>query len=290
MALRSFVLAILLGLGLLACDKDADVLHALSTDESAVVATVDGEPIRVSLLHAWARTRDADLEQPEVRATAIRELSDYLLLAAEARRQHFAGDMDFVASVELARLQGVAAAATQAMRAQAQIDASAVEHEYQRRIEQAGPVQYDFSQILFADEDSALAAVANLLDGQSFPQVQAAAEGQARMIRSHQGVSRLQLPPALAEALQAMSAGDTSQVPVRTGMGWHLLHLDAVHTLQPPPLADLADGIRASLRAQLAQTRLEQLRADAQIVMDESAAAGFAAAPDASSPGGMDND
>lgn len=282
---RLVVLTLLLGL--VACGRDADVLQAVSADDSAVIATVDGEPIRMSLLQAWARARDADLDQAQVRAAAIRELGDYLLLAAEARRQGFGGDAAFVADVELARLQGVAGAAAQSMRGQAQIDASAIEYEYQRRIEQAGPAQYDFSQLVFDDEDSALAAAAALLDGQPFAQVQAAFSQQARMARSHQDANRLQLPPALADALQALSAGESSMVPVHTGMGWHVLHLDAVKTLQPPPLDELRDGIGANLRAQLAQTRLEQLREQAQIIMDESAASEFAAGPADVPPVGM---
>lgn len=288
--LRTAVLAISLALVLVACSQDADVLHAVAPDESAILATVNDEPIRESLLQAWARARGADLDQAQVRATAIRELADYLLLAAEARRQGFAADADFVAAVELARLQAVAGAAVQAMRGQAQIDASAIEHEYQRRIGQAGPLQYDFSQMVFADEDSALAAVAELLDGQTFAQVQSAFAGQAQMVRSHHGVSRLQLPPPLADALQTMSAGDTSPVPVRTGMGWHVFRLDAASTLQPPPLAELSDGIRDSLRAQLVQTRLEQLRDNARVVMDESAATGLASGADARLPAGVGDD
>lgn len=284
MLLRVATLAVLMLL--VGCRDDAD---RIAPDGGAVIATVNGQPIHMSLLDAWARARQADLEHPQVRAMAIRELTDYLLLAGEAHRQGFPRRDDFAADVEIARLQGTANAAVRAMRDQAHIDDTAIQHEYQRRILETGPVEYDFSHLLFADEDSAFVAVGEVLAGEPFAQVFAAHGDSAQLARHHQRVNRMQLPPAIADALQAMAVGEISTVPVRSELGWHVLHVDAVHDLEPPPLDDLRDGIRAALRAELAQTRLQELRDTAEVTMDESVAARFAADP-ADAPGDVSGD
>ena len=72
---------------------------------------VDGQGISKELLAAVARGRGWDLNNPAQHDKALRELLDYVLLAQAARKDAAENDTQYLADVEVARLQGVANAA-----------------------------------------------------------------------------------------------------------------------------------------------------------------------------------
>lgn len=245
-----------------------------------IVETVNGQPVQQVLLDVLARERKLDLAIPEQRAAALTELRDYILLGQVAEAESYFKDPMFAAEVEINRLQGMANATLGKFRSSAQVDDSVLRTEYQQQIAKAGSSEYDFSQLLFDNEDDALKAAGEAMS-QPFSQVFEAWSGKAKQARNFQRVRPVQLPESMARALAAMKSGDTTKVPVKSDYGWHVIHVGAVSPFVPPTFEQLRDSIRETLLAQLSEQRLMKMREEAKVATESPAGTGVAAPADA---------
>lgn len=231
----------------------------------AVVETVNGTPVLQSLLDAVAEAHRLDATQPKQRDQALTLTTDFVLLAQEAQRQNFAADPKYLARVEAARLQGVADAAFAQFRQGTPINDTMLKAEYDNQVTRAGTIAYDFSQLLFDDDDDALKAEDDIVSGKPFDKVFDAWRAKAKQARRFTRVLPDQLPPELAKALAELHNGDSTKTPVKTEYGWHVVHLDIANPYTPPPFEQVKDGIRRNMQMKIGRERLDKLREQAKI-------------------------
>lgn len=240
---------------------------------------VNDQPVPSALLDEVARGRGLDLANPEQRQRAIKELSDYVLLANYARKQAIEADGQYSVTVEAQRLQGVANA-TMAFYARAHpIGEPELKAEYEKQVAKAGSASYDFSQMLFDNETEALAAGEELLGGKDWAAVYEQWQGKAKQAREFKDVRLVQLPaPELVDALKGLKPGESTRVPVKSQYGWHLLHLTATHPVTPPAF----DAIRAELQkhmlARQGEEWMQKMRSEA-VILDLKSPKGAEPAP-----------
>lgn len=231
----------------------------------AVVETVNGTPVPQSLLDAVAETHRLDATQPKQRDQALTLTTDFVLLAQEAQRQNFAADPKYLARVEAARLQGVADTAFAQFQQRTPINDTMLKAEYDNHAARAGKVAYDFSQLLFDDDDDALKAEDDIISGKPFDKVFDAWRAKAKQARRFTRVLPDQLPPELAKALAELHNGDSSKTPIKTEYGWHVVHLDIANPYTPPPFDQVKDAIRRNMQMKIGRERLDKLREQAKI-------------------------
>jgi peptidyl-prolyl cis-trans isomerase C len=260
----------LLATALLAACSGQRAGNALPAD-LPVVETVNGQDVPQVLLDVLARERSLDLVVPEQRARALTELTDYILLSQAASSEAYAKDPTFAAEVEINRLRGTANATLTKFRSSAQVDDSVLRTEYNQQIARAGKSEYDFSQLLFDNEDDALKAAGEAMS-KPFAEVFDGWSAKAKQARAYQRVRPGQLPPALGAALAALKSEETTKVPVHTEYGWHVIHVGAISPFVPPTFEQLKDSIRETLLGQLADQRLAKLRSDAKVVTSSPSA------------------
>ena len=136
--------------------------------DGPLAETVNGTPVPQALLEAVARARDLDLAKPEQREQALTLLTDYVLLAQAAQQSNFFAEAKFRADVEAARLQGVGQCDAGQLQQQAPITDAVVKAEYDAQVARAGKFEYDFTQLLFDNEDDALKAEREIVAGKPF--------------------------------------------------------------------------------------------------------------------------
>jgi parvulin-like peptidyl-prolyl isomerase len=232
-----------------------------------IAETVNGQPVQQVLLDVLAQERKLDLTVPEQRAKALTELTDYILLAQAAAKENYATDPLFAAEVEINRLQGLANATIGKFRSSAQVDDSVLKGEYDQQIARAGTSEYDFSQLLFDNEENALKAAGEAVT-KPFDEVFEAWSKKAQQARAFQRVRPAQLPEPLGQALAALKSGETTKVPVKSEYGWHVIHVGAISPFTPPPFDQVKETIRNTLLTQLGEQRLVKLRSDANITVE----------------------
>ncbi|MDR3389866.1 MAG: peptidylprolyl isomerase [Rudaea sp.] len=227
--------------------------------------TVNGTPVPQALLEAIADDRNLRLDKPEQREQALKVTTDLVLMAQAAQRNKLFADVQFQGAVEAARLKGVAEAAVSAFEKQTPIGDEVLKAQYNNEVGLAGKFDYDFSQLLFGNEDDAIKAEDDVLSGKPFSQVFDDWRAKARQAKAFSRVHLNQVPQALAVALAAMKNGETTKVPIKTEFGWHVVHLDIANPFTPPPFDQVKDGIRRTTLLKIGQQRLEKLREQAKV-------------------------
>ena len=234
-------------------------------EDAQVAETVNGTAVPQALLESIARSHSFHLDKPDQREQALKMTTDLVLMAQAAQRDNFFADPQFRADVEVARLKGLGEAAIAAFEKQTPVGDDVLKQQYDSEVEQAGKFQYDFSQLLFANEDDALKAAGDSLGGKPFQQVFDDWRGRAKQAKAFSRVRLDQLPQPLAQALAKMSNGETTKVPVKTEFGWHVVHLDIANPFTPPPFDQVKAGIRRSMLLKMGQQRLEKMREQAKV-------------------------
>ncbi len=242
---------------------DARVIQLPASTQ--IAETVNGAAVPEALLQAVAHDRNLNLEKPDQRDQALKLAADLVLLAQDAQRQNFAAQPAFQAQVEAARLGGVATATMDQFQNQTPINDSVLKAEYDAEVARAGKFDYDFTQLLFANQDDALKAEGDIVSGKPFAEVFDAWRGKAKQAKAFSRVRLDQVPESLGKVLAGMQNGETTKVPVKTEFGWHVLHLDIANPFAPPPFDQVKEGIRRSMLVKIGQQRLEKLREQAKI-------------------------
>lgn len=264
MKILPLVSLFVLSAGLSACGGKSPASSALSADLPAV-ETVNGTKVPQILLTKLAKARQLDLAKPDDHAAALKELNDYVLLEQEAERAGYLRDDDFVADVELARLQALANRTVLKMRDSLPIDDSLLKAEYDQQIARLGKYQYDISQLIFKTEDEALKAASDLVAGKSWRAVFDASAETAQQAKSFSGIKLAQLPEPLAAAVRDTKPGEATKVPIQTQYGWHLIRVDLATPFTPGSFDELKEGIRNTLAGQAANDRIQKLRDEAKV-------------------------
>jgi peptidyl-prolyl cis-trans isomerase C len=245
------------------------------------VASVNGEPVSAKLLDAFGTYRNLDLSKPQLRERAISQITDLVLMEQAARQAGYLNDPEFAAAAELGRLQGISTAAAKLFRQESQIDDAAVRAEYERQSANVGQ-EYEFAQLVFATQEEAARAAAEVAAGKSFDQVLEAHRKDARVARQFPKTRSAQLPAPLTAALAALKPGESSKQPLQLPQGWGLLRLTSAAAVPPPPFEQVKENIRRMLARRAGDERIAKLRADAKITLSDAAApppAPAAAAP-----------
>jgi len=237
------------------------------SDNGGVVETVNGEAVPQRLLDALAQSRGIDLSNPAMREKALKQLTDTVLLAQAAKKQGFGSDPEFAAAVELGRLQGIASATMRQLQTKSTVDDAAVRAEYDAQAAKGGASEYDFGQIVFATEEQANKASAEINGGKNYDEVVEAYRKDARMARNFPKVRASMLPPQLAGALAGLKPGETTKAPVQVQQGWALVHLNALNSVPQPPFEQMKEGLRRTLSRKASEDQMTKLRDEAKVTL-----------------------
>ena len=227
---------------------------------------VNDVPVSEALLRNVAAGRGLDLTKPEQRQRAIKELSDYLLLAKAADKLGVAADVDALAAIESARLQGLANATIAHYAKTHPISDEALKAEYDQQVAKAGAQSYDFTQLILDNEADAMKAASEILGGQPFAKVFDEWAPKTKQSRAYKGIRLAQLPAELGDALKGLKPGESTKVPVKTNFGWHLAQVDAVNDVTPPPFEQVKSELRRVMLKRQGEAWLEKMRSEALIL------------------------
>jgi peptidyl-prolyl cis-trans isomerase C len=259
-------------LALAGCSGGSDTRVIQLPADGPIAETVNGTPVPQVLLDAVARGRGLHLDQPEQREQALKLTTDFVLLSQAVQRENFLADPQFRADVEVARLKAIAEGGIAAYEKQTPIGEDVLKAQYDAEVAHAGKVEYDFSQLLFADEGDALQAAQEITTGKSFGDVFDAWRSKAKQAKRFSRIRADQLPEPLAKALAGMKTGEHTKDPLKTEFGWHVAQLDAANPFTPPPFEQVKEKIRDGVLLKAGQQRVEKMREQAKVEYPSGAA------------------
>jgi peptidyl-prolyl cis-trans isomerase C len=258
----------------LAQEEEAAAPAAGESAGDAVLATVNGEPVtEADVTFAYENLFGRALGQmPEAQARqqVLQLLIDTRLMAEAAEAAGMAESEEFARRVRLIRQQAL----------QERYMAELVENEVSEEAvrarfdELAAEGAFDLvsaSHILVETEEEARGILSELEEGGDF-----AAIAQERSLdpgSKERGGSlgyfqRGQMVPAFEEAAYALEAGETTDEPVQSRFGWHVIRTDEKRTLT---LEEVRERLREQLVRQAFAAEIDRLREGATIERPESA-------------------
>ncbi|MBT4934008.1 MAG: peptidylprolyl isomerase [Rhodospirillaceae bacterium] len=243
---------------------------AFAAEDGVVVANVNGvkifkSDIEEARLRLPERFNEVPLEA--VYGLLINSLIDSKLVAAEARKINL--DKDPIVRQQLARIEEqVLERAFLTAYIDKRITDEALAEQYQKMVKQVS-VKEEVSarHILLETEAQAREVIKELKGGADFAELaKTRSKGPSGPNGGDLGFfGEGQMVPAFSKAAFAMQAGETTDEPVQTQFGWHVIKVDDRRTVQPPTLEDSQQDLRIALSREIGSAFLQDLRKAATV-------------------------
>ncbi|HTW27979.1 MAG TPA: peptidylprolyl isomerase [Acetobacteraceae bacterium] len=237
-----------------------------------VLATVNGEPIRMSDVRDAARSLPPQARSlpPQVLVPILLDrMIDGKALAIEARKEGLQDDPAVKAEMQQAEERALQNALLQKEVAP-QISEAAIKARYEAEYaNKPGEEEVHARHILVKSESEAKDLIGQLDKGADFAALakQKSTEPGAKDSGGDLGwFKKDEMLPAFSAEAFSLKDNQISQTPVHTQYGWHVIQVLGHRTAPPPTLAEVHDQIRTQLIQQGVQQAVKQARNDVKVV------------------------
>jgi peptidyl-prolyl cis-trans isomerase C len=281
--MQRFPLVLVAAIGLLAgCTKpaeDATKTAGGKTETAAkaaptVVATVNGQKISSETFNVFlqAVTNKPDAEVPaEQKSQMLDQLINMTLAAQAAEKEGLQNDADVKARIELLRTQILAEAATEKYIKAHPVSESEVKAEYDTQVA-AMPKEYKARHILVETKEKAEAIIKELAAGGDFAKIatkESKDPGSGKNGGDLGWFSAQTMVKPFADAVAALQKGQTTQAPVKSEFGWHVIQLEDTRSPTAPAFEDVKQQVETLSQRKKLQAYLDELRKNAKIQKTE---------------------
>ncbi|MFM0035645.1 peptidylprolyl isomerase [Paraburkholderia strydomiana] len=234
------------------------------------IAVVNGTPIPKARADALIDqlVHQGQQNTPQLQMAVREELVNREILMQEALRRGLPNRPDVKAQIAVAQQTVVLRALIEDFVKNNQPTDAEVTARYNALIKDAGGKEYHLHHILVDNEQQAKDLIAKIKGGASFEEL---AKQYSKDPGSGKNGGDLDWSdpkayvPEFAAAATHLQKGQMTDTPVRTQFGWHIIRVDDVRAITPPPL----EQVRAQIVQQIQQEKLqafeEGLRKNAKI-------------------------
>jgi len=241
-----------------------------AAEEPVVVANVNGIKIfKADIEEARLRLpeRFSGVPLEAVYGLLVNSLIDSKLVAAEARKINL--DKDEVVRQQLQRIEEqVLERAFLTTYINKRITDKALAEQYEKMIKQvAKKEEVSARHILLETEAQAREVIKELKGGADFAELaKTRSKGPSGATGGDLGFfAEGQMVPAFSKAAFALKAGETTDEPVQTQFGWHVIKVEDRRTVQPPSLEKAEPDLRLALSREIGSQLLQELRKSATV-------------------------
>ncbi|MBA2674284.1 peptidylprolyl isomerase [Ramlibacter sp.] len=234
------------------------------------LAIVNGKPVptaRMDMLAAQLAKTGRPVSE-EMKGQLKDEVIAREVFMQEAQKRGLDATDDFKAQMELARQTIlIRELFAQYQKTNAVTDAE-IKAEYDKFAAANGGKEYKARHILVEKEDEAKAIIASLKKGGKFEDI---AKKQSKDPGSGANGGDLDWSnpgsyvPEFSQALTKLNKGQTTQEPVKSQFGWHVIRVDDIREAQLPKMDDVKPQIAQQLQQQKLAAFQEELRKKAKV-------------------------
>ncbi|QOC23974.1 peptidyl-prolyl cis-trans isomerase [Wenzhouxiangella sp. AB-CW3] len=244
------------------CQTDPDGVG----EDEVVLVLVDGEPITLPMLELVMSARGVGEDDHDGMRELLDELIGMRAIASAAEREGIADDKSVRAERRVRDLEVLNRHYINQFQREYPVTDEDIEAVYQRQVERSGDRQYRIETITYPDQATVLRELGRIDDGEKeYADVRDRAESEGLSVEQPGWIDLSQVPESFAAALEGRSAGEVVTLPLETPQGWRLVQVVDTRALEPPPLAEVRDGIARSLMQQRRQALLDEMREQAEI-------------------------
>ena len=229
------------------------------------VAKVNGKAIpksRVDLLISNAKAQGRP-DSDDLRKQIREELITRELLSQEAQKKGFDKHVD----VLIGQQQVLITAYLNDYARNHPPSDEAIKNQYEGFKAATGDKEYKARHILVEKESEARDIIARLKKGEKFEEL--AKQSKDPGTKDKGGDLDWATPNSyvkpFADAMVALQKGQTSETPVQSPFGWHVIRLDDTRQFTPPSLEDVKQQIVQNLQGQIVRQHVFELRQKAKV-------------------------
>jgi len=297
--MKKYTLASTITLALLTagCDKGSNTAQTVPGSSAPevvavgdVVATVNGKPISKAafeILSDEVNERRGENKVPDDKI--IEELIKRELLSQEIAASGAMKDPKFAAKIENAQRMMLSQAAAEQFIETVQVTDEDLKKEYDERVGPMKTAEYKAKHILVETEQAAKDVIAKLAKGEKF-------DALAKKFSKDPGskdkggdlgwFSPQQMVAPFSEAVIAMKNGETTQTPVQSQFGWHVIQREESREQAPPPFDAVKDQLKNMVQTKKLQEHITALQTKAKVENKLPAKSADAPKPAAPAPAG----
>jgi peptidyl-prolyl cis-trans isomerase C len=235
-----------------------------------VVAIVDGNPIYRSDVVAVQRTLPAQYQQLPIEVlfpAVLERLIDTKLVVNAGRKENLQNDEEVKR-----RVAGIEDRVIQEIFLTRKVEAAVTDQAVKERYEQMAkstPAKEEISarHILVQTEAEAKTVIADLKKGADFAEIAKtkSIDPSGKQNGGDLGYfSREEMVPEFSEAAFKLKDGETTQTPIKTQFGWHVIRVEARRT-QAPSFDEMREQISSDLSQEVVAGTVGKLREGAKV-------------------------
>lgn len=258
-------------LTLSACNADENAKSAAPASNSAAAATVNGTVISKSRVDMLTKQRAAagQPDSPEARKAIIDQLAMQLLVSQEATKKGLDKSPEVAEQIDLTKQSVLANAFVQDYIKNNPVSDDMLKAEYDKIKAQMTGNEYKARHILVKTEAEAKDIIAKLKkDPKSFEKL--AKEKSMDPGSKAQGgdlgwFDTRSMVPEFGAAVSSLGKGKTTETPVKTQFGYHVIMLEDSRPMQAPPFDQVKPGLAQQVQQQNLKKLVDDLKAKAKI-------------------------
>ena len=234
------------------------------------VAIVNGKPVPKARVDALAAqlAKSGRPVSPEIQGQLRDEVIAREVFMQEAQKRGLDGSDDFKAQMELARQTLLIRELFADYQKNNPVTDADIKAEYDKFVAANGGKEYRARHILVEKEDEAKGIIASLKKGGKFEELakkQSKDPGSGANGGDLDWANAASYVPEFSGALVKLKKGQTTDAPVKSQFGWHVIRLDDVRDAQLPKLDEVKPQIAQQLQQQKLAKFQEDLRGKAKI-------------------------
>ena len=234
------------------------------------VAIVNGKPVPKARVDALAAqlAKSGRPVSPEIQGQLRDEVIAREVFMQEAQKRGLDASDDFKAQMELARQTLLIRELFADYQKNNPVTDADIKAEYDKFVAANGGKEYRARHILVEKEDDAKSIIGSLKKGGKFEDIakkQSKDPGSGANGGDLDWATAASYVPEFSGALIKLKKGQTTDAPVKSQFGWHVIRLDDVRDAQLPKLDEVKPQIAQQLQQQKLAKFQEDLRGKAKI-------------------------
>jgi peptidyl-prolyl cis-trans isomerase C len=234
------------------------------------VAIVNGKAVPKARMDALATqiSKSGRPVTPEINEQLKDEVIVREILMQEAQKRGLDASDDFRTQMELARQTLLIRELYSDYQKKNPVTDAEVQAEYDKFVSANGGKEYKARHILVEKEDQAKAIIANLKKGQKFEDMakkQSKDPGSGANGGDLDWANAASYVPEFSQAMVKLQKGQTTQEPVKSQFGYHVIRLDDVREAQLPKVEEIKPQIAQQLQQQKLAKFQQDLRTSAKV-------------------------
>ena len=255
------------------CTRPAEDAAKAGADAKApattTVVTVNGKKIGSDVMDIFVQAvtgKPAAEATEEQKTQLLDQLVNMSLAAQAAEKDGLQKDPEVKAKLELIHMQILAEAATQKYVKSHPVSETELKAVYDTQVANM-PKEYKARHILVEKKETAESIIRELQAGGDFAKL-AASESKDASGKNGGDLGWFSLQTMVkpfADAVAALEKGKTTEQPVQTEFGWHVIQLEDVRSGEAPKFEDVKPQVEMFAQRKKLQAYLDELRKTAEV-------------------------